>query len=296
VEKEILLFAYFKGHGDGLHLASSVDGYTWDPLNNDDIVLGPAIGFERIMRDPCLHFGSDRIFRLVWTSGWNEHGIGYATSKDLVTWSQQEYLAVMAHEEKARNCWAPEIFYDEIKSEYILYWSSTIDGQFPETQPYGDDGYNHRIYYVTTRDFKNFSETKLLYNSGFNVIDANIVKDGDRYLLFMKDETLTPPKKHLRLAVGESPTSFGDAGDPITLNHYWAEGPAAIKVENSWIVYFDKYKINEIGAVRSTDLLHWEDISSQIKFPHGAQHGSVLRIPASLVQHLQPAMAHVFKT
>jgi hypothetical protein len=279
MKEEILLFAYFKGHGDGLHLAFSEDGYVWTALK-DDVFLRPAIGVERIMRDPCLHLGADGIFHLVWTSGWNEKGIGYSSSTDLIEWTPQVYLPVMAHDEKARNCWAPEIFYDQTKKEYIIYWSSTVEGKFPETQPYGDDGYNHRIYYVTTSDFKKLSDTRLLYDGGFNVIDASIVLDGSRYLMFMKDETLTPPKKHLRMAIGKSPIEFGAAGDPITTNHYWAEGPTALKIGNTWIVYFDKYKINEIGAVQSNDLILWEDISSDIKFPKGAQHGSVLRVPA----------------
>jgi hypothetical protein len=296
VKDEILLFAYFKGHGDGLHLACSDDGYQWEALKNDTIFLKPETGIEKIMRDPCLHYGADGTFHLVWTSGWTEKGIGYAASKDLINWSAQQYLPVMEHEEKARNCWAPEIFYDANKTQYMIFWSTTIDGKFPETQPYGDDGYNHRIYYITTPDFKTFSETKLLYDNGFNVIDACIAKDGDRYLMFMKDETLTPPKKHLRLAVGESPLHFGNAGEPITSNHYWAEGPTAIKIGEEWIVYFDKYKINNIGAVRSKDLIHWEDISAEITFPAGAQHGSVLRAPPSLVNTLRPAMAHVFKS
>jgi beta-galactosidase len=45
------------------------------------------------------------------------------------------------------------------------------------------------------------------------------------------------------------------------------------------MVYFDKYKLNQIGAVRSPDLQKWEDISDRVHFPPGAQHGSIVRIP-----------------
>ncbi|HYC85134.1 MAG TPA: glycosyl hydrolase, partial [Chryseosolibacter sp.] len=74
---DILVFAYFKGHGDGLHLAVSEDGYRWSALNNDHVLLEPAVGIERIMRDPCLFPGRDGNFHLVWTIGWREKGIGY---------------------------------------------------------------------------------------------------------------------------------------------------------------------------------------------------------------------------
>jgi hypothetical protein len=194
----------------------------------------------------------------------------------------------MGHHAKARNCWAPELFYDDKRKQYLIYWSSTIDGEFSETQPFGDDGYNHRIYYVTTSDFKSFSETKLLYDNGFNVIDAHITYDpkNAQYLLFVKDETLVPPEKNIRMAMGSTPYEFGEASEPITLSHYWAEGPTAVWIENHWMVYFDKYKINNIGAVRSTTLIDWEDVSEQIVFPLNGQHGSVLTVPAELLKHI----------
>jgi hypothetical protein len=286
LKKDILLFSYFKGHGDGLHLAVSEDGYRWSALNDDRIFLHPNIGTERIMRDPCLYYGHNGVFHLVWTSGWHERGIGYCSTRDLLDWSPQIYLPVMAHEEKARNCWAPEIFYDQLRKQYMIYWSTTIDGKFPETQPYGDDGLNHRIYYVTTSDFIRFSDTKLLYDGGFNVIDANIVQNGPTCFLFMKDETLSPPNKHLRFATGDNVLNFGAAGDAITPNHYWAEGPTALHMNDEWLVYFDKYKINQMGAIRSKDMQQWEDISHHLEFPYGAQHGYVQRIPRSAIQHL----------
>jgi beta-xylosidase len=282
-----LVFAYFKGHGDGLHLAYSNDAYKWSALMKDDILLRGTVGKEKIMRDPCIIRGADGTFHLVWTCGWNEQGIGYSSSTDLITWSPGEFLPVMAHEPKARNCWAPEIFYDDAEEHFIIYWASTVDGKFPETQPFGDDGYNHRMYFVTTKDFRKFSETRLLYDGGFNVIDATILKDGERYLMFMKDETLTPAKKHLRMAYGPSPLAFGEAGPALTPNHYWAEGPTAVKFNAEWLVYFDKYKLNEIGAIRSRDLEHWEDISHLVHFPEGAQHGSVFVAPAAVIEPLK---------
>ncbi len=42
--------------------------------------------------------------------------------------------------------------------------------------------------YTTTKDFKKFKKTKLLYEPGFNAIDASIVKDEKGYPMFLKDE------------------------------------------------------------------------------------------------------------
>ena len=286
-QAELFLFSYFKGHGDGLHLAWSEDGLMWHALNGDKPLVTGETGPEQLMRDPFLLPAPDGWFHLVWTAGWHGKGIGYAYSRDLLTWSSQQFLGVMQHEPLARNCWAPEIFHDTKQDQYIIYWASTVPGRFPETDHAGDDGFNHRMYYTTTRDFKKFSNTALFFDGRFNVIDATLVQDDNRYLLFMKDETLAPCRKNIRLAISTNGlfAGFDTVSAPIT-GDYWAEGPSAVRMDDTWVVYFDKYKLNQIGAVRSADLRVWEDISAQVSFPQGAQHGSVVRIPFGRIQHL----------
>lgn len=287
MKKEALLFSYFKGPGDGLHLACSEDGYIWEALNNDSVFLKPAVGKDKLMRDPYIAQGPDGTFHLVWTSSWFEKGIGHASSKDLIHWSPQQFIPLMEHEKHARNCWAPEIFYDEAADQFLIYWATTITGRFPETDHTGDDGLNHRMYYTTTKDFKSFSEAKLLYDGGFNVIDASIVKDGDRYVMFLKNETLTPTEKNIRQVISKDLFSgFGVPGKPIT-GSYWAEGPSAVKLNNEWILYFDKYRLHQMGAARSVDLVNWEDISHLVKFPQGTQHGAVFKVPEEIAAKLK---------
>lgn len=223
---------------------------------------------------------------MVWTVSWNEKGLGYATSEDLVTWSAQRYIPVMAHEENARNTWAPEIFYDDSEDLYLIYWSTTVSGLYPETQSEEENAYNHRQYYVTTRDFKTFSETKLFYEPGFNVIDGTLIKVDGAYVLFVKDETRDPAQKNIRIARSNRLTgNYGKAGSPIT-GDYWAEGPTVAKIGDRWIVYFDKYINHEMGAVASTDLESWEDISDDISFPDGTRHGTVFKIKKTELDYI----------
>lgn len=275
----VYLFSYFKGNGeDGLHLAYSENGYVWKTLNNDESLLQPKVGESQLMRDPCIIRGGDGQFHMVWTAGWNEHGIGYAYSKDLIHWSAQKFISVMKHEPTARNCWAPELFFDKSQDLYMIYWATTIPGRFPESESTGDDAYNHRIYYVTTKDFQTFSSTQLLYNQGFNVIDATIIKENGEYVMFLKDETRHPAEKNIRIATSENLTqSYSKPSEPITGN-YWAEGPTVIQHQGQWIVYFDKYTNHQMGAVASSDLENWNDISEKISFPEGTRHGTALKI------------------
>ncbi len=287
-KNEVYLFSYFMGNGeDGLHLAYSTDGLKWEALNDNRSFLTPAAGKDKLMRDPCIIAGHDGKFRMVWTVSWNEKGIGYAWSEDLVHWSEQYYLPVMEHEPEARNCWAPEVFYDDASGQYIIFWSTTIPGRFPETEKTGDDKYNHRMYYITTTDFMDFAETELFYDQDFNVIDGTLIKEKDQYILFLKDETRNPPQKNIRIATSSKLTGgFSEPTEPIT-GQYWAEGPTPVKIGDYWIVYFDKYRDHKMGAVRSKDLKNWEDISDQVIFPEGTRHGTVFKVPQKVLENLK---------
>lgn len=286
--KMTYLFSYFKGNGeDGLHLAWSADGLKWESLKNDQSLLQPKVGVSKLMRDPCIIHGPDGLFHMVWTAGWTEHGIGYASSADLIHWSEQKYIEVMKHEPTAKNTWAPELFYDKASKQYVIYWATTIPGRFTAGAEAGDAGYNHRMYYVTTRDFKTFSPTQLFYDQDFNVIDGTIQKVGKEYILFLKDETRNPAQKNLRIARSTQLLSgYGKASAPIT-GKYWAEGPTVLKIGKDWIVYFDKYTEHQYGAVKSNDLTTWTDISDQVSFPKGVRHGTVFAVKTKWFnQHL----------
>ena len=285
------LFAHFTGNGeDGLHFAASVDGRTWTPVASGRSFLKPAIG-SQLMRDPSIVRGPDGQFHMVWTTGWWDQGIGLAHSRDLITWSEQQFVPVMAHEPEAQNCWAPEIFFDADRARYLIFWATTIPGRFPASEPNGPglsrgDRANHRMYYVETTDFKTFSPAKLLYDDGFNVIDAFLVRaDRDRYVMILKDETLRPtPKKNLRLAVAKRPEGpYGPASDPISVD--WVEGPAALPIGNEWIIYYDEYTRKKYGAIRSRDLEVWT-VVPEVSFPSGMRHGTAIVVPTAIAAAL----------
>lgn len=87
-EKKVYLFSYFKNNGqDGLHLAYSTDGLKWVALRGDSSFLKPMVGKDRLMRDPSIVQDEKGVFHMVWTSGWWDKGIGYASSTDLTHWA-----------------------------------------------------------------------------------------------------------------------------------------------------------------------------------------------------------------
>lgn len=286
---EVYLFSYFTGNGeDGLHLAYSYDGILWKPLKHGASFLQPEVGSDRLMRDPSICCGGDGHFHMVWTTGWHDRIIGYSSSDDLMHWTPQRAIPVMTHEPTAKNAWAPELFFDSADSLYHILWASTVPGRHSPIQySRREQGYNHRIYRTTTRDFEHFSPTELFFNPDFSVIDAAVLKHGSDYLLFLKNENPNPPEKNIRLTIGrdmQSPFPV-EVSAPIT-GEYWAEGPSPLQIGAYVYVYFDKYTEGRYGAVRSRDLQNWEDLSDRVVFPRNVRHGTAFKVPVKRLNTL----------
>jgi hypothetical protein len=290
------VFSYFFENGqDGMHLAYSRDGLKWTPLAGGRAVLAPTVG-GRLIRDPCIVLGPDNVYHAVWTTGWYEQGIGIAHSKDLISWTDADFLPVMAHERTAVNAWAPEITFDEETAQYLIFWSTTIPGRFPATDESGSVSksgvpLNHRIYRTTTRDFKEYSRAELFLDPGFNVIDATIVRDGARFLMFLKDETQRPEaRKDIRLAVADHALGpYVVEPGPISKEN-WVEGPTAFRAGQDMIVLFDAYTRKRYEGIRSRDLKTWSALGADLEMPAGARHGTVLAVPEKILKGLLAAM------
>jgi hypothetical protein len=288
------LFTYFTKNGeDGLHLAVSTDGYKWEKLNDGASYLAPKVGKSKLMRDPCVTRGPDGTFHMVWTSGWNENNIGYASSRDFMTWTEQKEIPVMAHEPTVRNSWAPEVVYDPKAKEFVIFWASTIPGKFPATAGSSETDYNHRMYFTTTKDFATFTPTKLFLDPGFSVIDATFLPSSGGTKLIIKDETRNPPKKYLQLADADSLHGpFKNLSAPFTPAGLWVEGPTAVKIGDYVVVYYDAYQTKHYGAMRSKDLKTWEDVTDKMSFPDEGtpvrmRHGTVIEVTAEIVAKLR---------
>jgi hypothetical protein len=288
-QNQVYLFSYFTDNGqDGLHLAYSKDGLKWEAINEGKSFVAPTVGNDKLMRDPFILLGKDGLFHMVWTNSWKDRQIGYASSVDLVNWSEQKAIPVMADEPTAKNCWAPEMVYDPQNKNYIIFWATTIPGRHSEVaSSESEKGLNHRMYCTTTTDFQTFSPTKLFFNPDFSVIDATILPKGNMYYMFLKNENSNPPEKNIRMtqskhAAGPYPV---DVSKPIT-GKYWAEGPTALEVGEYVYVYFDKYRDHQYGAVRSKNMKDWEDVSDKVAFPKGARHGSAFRVSNAIFKNL----------
>jgi hypothetical protein len=259
----------------------SYNGYYWKDL--DTVLLQPTVGNQKVMRDPSMVQGPDGTFHLVWTSSWRgDKGFGYASSKDLIHWSEQKMIPVMQDEATTVNVWAPELFYDDGKKQYIVIWASCIPGRFEKGME--EDSNNHRMYYTMTKDFKDFSGTKLFLDPGFSVIDAVIVKRSTKeYVLVLKDNTR--PERDIKVAFADDPLGpWKNISKPFTDS--FTEGPTVLRVKDDWLIYYDSYRKKIYETSSTKDFIHFENATNKTKVPEGHKHGTIVTVKKKIVRQL----------
>lgn len=267
---------------EGLRFIYSRDGLHWDSIPGT--WLAPELG-DSIMRDPSIWRGEDGTYHLVWTIAWKgDTGIGYSSSTDLIHWTPQRRIPVMDSIRHTYSVWAPELFFDDTKGEYMIVFTAQVDDK-TSTGRRNEHGDYHRMYYVTTRDFVAFSEPRLLYDAGYSCIDGVIVKRGEGdYVLVAKDNRKA--NSNLRVAFSRRPEG------PYTLplsrpfTGIFAEGPSVTKVGDTYYIYYDLYRRHIYGASTTKDFIHFTDVTSNAAFPAGHKHGTVFKAPASTVEAL----------
>lgn len=282
------VFTSFNEPADkGLRLLYSYEGKKWKDL--DTVLIRPAVGKQQVMRDPSMVQDKEGTFHLVWTSSWRgDKGFGYASSKDLLHWSEQRFIPVLQKEPVVVNTWAPELFYDEGQEQFIIIWASCIPGRYE--RGIEEDSNNHRMYVTTTRDFTTFSETKLFLDPGFSVIDAVIVKKGVKdYVLVLKDNTR--PERNLKVAFADNPMGpWKNISKPFS--DMFTEGPSVIKLKKEWLIYFDSYQKKIYEAMSTKDFKTFTEVTSEVQVPEGHKHGTIVPVTKKFLRQFIKKTVH----
>lgn len=301
------LFAYFKGEGlaqgEQIYFAVSRDGLNWKDLNGGNPVLTSSLG-EKGLRDPFIMRSADgdKFFVIATDLKINGNGNWSAAqtsgsksimvweSSDLVNWSEQRMCKVAV--DGAGCTWAPEAVYDDASGEYIVFWSSKI----PTTQSVPNNDYTHRVYYCTTKDFKTFSEAKVWMelknqqNRTISVIDATVIKVGDTYYRFKKNEATEAHKSGMpstgKYIIMEKSTSL--LGEWTEVNSQMSqisgvEGPTCFKFngEDKWCLFIDEFGGKGYYPLVTTDLSSGkftQVASGEYSLPSVMRHGSVISL------------------
>ena len=235
----------------GARIAFSTDGIIWQKYKNGDPVIVPKIakGAVPLMRDPNVYYDSATgVFHLVWTTAWEQDNVGYATSKDLINWSEQIMIPVGENISGIFCSWAPEFFYDDLKDSIMLFWST-------ERGTIGKEA-----FYCMTKDFKHYTEPRVYFSPKnakgevYTVIDETILKVAEnKYYMFFKDEhepaVAGKQSKNIHYVFGPTPQGpwwegpWDMVSKPISVPGN--EGPTAIIIGDEVRVYFDPYNNTE---------------------------------------------------
>lgn len=273
---------------DGLRYIYSEDGLHWDSIPGT--WLAPEVGKQKVMRDPSIQQSADGTFHFVWTSSWRgDRGFGYSSSKDLIHWTPERFIEVMP-DTATVNVWAPELFWDDTRQEMMVIWASCIPGKFE--RGIEEEKNNHRLYYITTKDFKTISDTKLLIDPGYSSIDATLVKRRPNdYVMVVKDNTR--PNRNIKISFASDPHGPW-APTSAAFTPEFCEGPSTLLLPDNrnYVVYCDRYRLADFGAYMTRDFINFEDITAKTRIPQGHKHGTIFKVKKSLLKAVLDEAKH----
>lgn len=324
------VFVYFTGddiEGEKLRFAVS-DGNNalqWKALNDAQPILESRQG-TRGLRDPFIMRSAegDRFFLLATDLSAGRTGWGQATSQgshhleiwestDLVHWGQQRHIRVNLP--SAGMTWAPEAAYDPGIGAYVVYWTSTLYKDAAHTVP---DGNGPQILSAITRDFRHFTTPTPWFKAADvpgavqakGMIDATVMKDGDRYYRFTKiTDANDCPSADILAQVSPSLRATGDSGAWRTVDRCIGrragtpevEGPTAFRANPGdtsgfryflWVDHYGGVGYIPLATNSLDDTIKWT-IPRGFHLPRSPRHGTVMPITAAerdaLVARWNPA-------
>lgn len=282
-----------------VYFALSQDGLHWEALNGGDPVLVSTLG-EQGVRDPFVLRSHDgKKFYLLATdlSAHRDPNFDRARragsqsiviwdSEDLVHWSEPRLVEVAADD--AGSTWAPEAVYDEETGDYLVFWAS-MNAR--------DNFAKHHMWAARTKDFKTFGLPFTFMESEASLIDADIVRDGDKYYRFTKNVTsegiMMEVSENLRGPWTEIPEF------PLAKSKIY-EGPLCFRLSPprngqpaTWCLLVDAFLLKTgYQAFLTQDVASGQFTAApEVSFPFLFRHGSVLPITVEERDALRAAYA-----
>jgi hypothetical protein len=254
-----MIYATFKGDAaadESLWIYQSTDGgVNYSVLSNTGF-RGPT----GVLRDPSITNYDGKYYIAYTAESWttNSTYFNIASSTNLTTWTS--IASVNSGIANTKYTWAPE-FYIEGSTVRIItsVAQSTCTNCF---QPY--------VYTAQNASLTSWSAPTAMSGLGFNHIDAFVVKSGNTWHAYTKNET-TKYIEHWT-TTGSLTSGWINKG---TLWNSGYEGPALIRLDNgSWRIYVDKYPSGGIWTATSSDLNTWTGLSSV--GCSGCRHGTAI--------------------
>lgn len=282
------IMAYFHGNTpaeERISFAISDDGYNFTPLRGGEPMAEQTTG-TGCARDPYIMKGEDGYYYLLATDmrselGWTaNHAIVTWKSSDLVNWVSESNIDLHDYSgyEDVNRAWAPQAIWDESKNLYMVYYSSSVweeEGVSSKTQ----------IWRAYTRDFTSFiTDDPALAPapyfapaSGADAIDADIVKAGDTYYMYYKDQGLDD----ICLATSSSLDGEWEERGVVNVRYQGVEGSFIYNIAGTkeWVMWMDSYKYGRFFMQQTSDMINFKRAKkSDYSANFSPRHGSVVAI------------------
>jgi hypothetical protein len=296
------LMAHFTGesaNGEQIYLAHSTNGLNWTDLNNGAPVLVSTVG-TRGVRDPALvrSPAGDRYWlvatdlRIASGTSWSDAANRGSTSlvvwesTDLVNWSVPRLINVAGGIAGAGNAWAPEAIYNPATGDYVVYWA---------TNSARNGVTKHRIWYVRTSDFRNFTAPQLYLERGGTqgIIDTQLIEvpnsvGGYRYYRASADGHITIEGSNSVLGawtgignLAHMGISNGATGGNVVEGPMWTQ----FNGRDEWNLWLDQFATGRgYMPITSTNLGSTQGFRTRTDYSMGTnrkRHGSILSLTAA---------------
>ena len=293
------LFTHFKEKitpdGEQVYFGVSKDGFNWEQVNGGNPILTAKKGalgcrdieiirlkkggFVILTTDECIAYKYDENLNINWKiiNSTGSKCLRMWKTDDLINFSEERLIHFGRDD---FGClWAPEIFYDEVRDEYLIHWGSTVK----------EDNYSHMsIYCCTTKDFESFSEPKLFFTKDNEILDTHIVKIEDTYHMFYKNAERPSMNMHATskdlYGPYENDDDFQSYMDSLG-NAGCYEAPTTLTLpDGRWCLMLDffgceKEKMGYVPFVSSKPGdSKLRMCKESFSFPYGFKHGGIIEI------------------
>ncbi|MBQ9285192.1 MAG: glycoside hydrolase family 2 [Bacteroidaceae bacterium] len=168
------LLCYSKTTDDKLYYASSLDGQTWQSVNDGKPVFGHADGQPAVVR-PFIRRLEDEsgtpTFHLVFGGSADAPGLYHFISKDLVTWTT---VGPGGGQVNTSPVEGPEVELDATTGYYFYYWTAR-------------SGSTYVPQWIRTNNFQNFTRPTSFFTPGSSVRDLHVFKTDQQYIALYTD-------------------------------------------------------------------------------------------------------------
>ncbi|MBY0011816.1 glycoside hydrolase family 43 protein [Paenibacillus typhae] len=302
------LFVHFREKetpdGEQVYFGLSRDGFNWEQVNGGEPVLWSQKGDKGVRDHTIVRAQSGKFyilstdlslannFNTKYQGQWQN--IARSGSKhlvlwesgDLVNWSEERLVGL--GDEDFGCLWAPEVFHDAGRDEYVIHFSAAH-----ASNHFGDKA----IFYTRTRDFISFDKPLLLCRKdGSGIIDSALYEEGGRYYRFLKSEA-DPAGillQHGDTLTGAYTENMSFAAEMAKLTPGAYEGPTAFKLpDGKWCLMLDFYGVRGEGqgyvpfvadTLRDGRFVRSDE---QFSFPYRFKHGTVLAITADEYERIR---------